>query len=124
MKAEADNLKNKILKVMTTDQIRKNIIVENWWLNSNGIMITYKWISETKPFFESRRINMNPNQAHNELIELGEADPDNSDWDWVMKNYDFSQWDAINWVTKHEFNKAAALETKAIDIGKSIEDMF
>jgi hypothetical protein len=107
---------------MTTHEIRKNIMVNNWVAAANGISINYnkrsvlidsKWIKQHLYISKAASLRY--------LMGLGEIDnyvthPENNtvvtidgesiSWEYFIGKWQFSQYDALMITIKYEENKA------------------
>lgn len=92
---------------MTTDQIRKAVKVTDYYMNHTGIYIKYQWNDLTDGRFESKSLNLTPEDSMRYLRTIGEVD-DLELLEWVnfIAGYKISQWDALNIVIRHEFKRS------------------
>lgn len=107
---------------MTTEEIRKCVEVKTWMVRSDGIIIEYSWKDRGKSFTEGRYLELNVNDATEELIAIGETSV--TYWGRIMEFHILSQWDALNLVIRHELKKSAESDIENGDIGKAINKVL
>mgnify|MGYP001565878748 FL=1 len=106
---------------MTTEEIRKQVMVTNWHIKSEGLHIVYqKWNNESL-FFEYQDLKIPPEEALKELYAICSIDEKTDNWHWVHSHYILSQWDALNLVIRHEYKKSLEQDSNMLEMDKAIE---
>lgn len=119
---------------MTTEQIRKKIKVDNWRFDQAGIYISYTYFNSKKNIWVSTGLELGKEEVCQELSKLGEINYygendiewENDRWDWYAfsEEWIFSQWDALNLVIRHEYNKSVEEDVNNGDIGKAVNNLL
>lgn len=106
---------------MTTHEIRKNIMVNNWSAAENGISIVYNIRTAQNKQWKPGHLYLSKAGSLRYLMGLGEIDnyithPENNtvvtidgesiSWEYFIGEWQFSQYDALMITIKYEENKA------------------
>jgi len=115
---------------MTTEQLRKEIIVCHWALHAKGISIRYYKYSESDPIW----LELIPEEAAIQLQAIGSihswvAEPfyiyteedKKVNWTAFYNNFIFSQWEALTLVIRHEMEKELEKDATLLEMDKAIE---
>lgn len=111
---------------MTIDQLRKNITVKTWMIDTDGIDISYRIIGEdSKPTEQS--IFLSIERSCQLLIQVGEIDiiPGNpfkivwNDKEYLWEEfalwYKLCQWEALRIAIAYEYEKIIEVEMLEMD---------
>lgn len=114
---------------MTTEQLRKEIMVTNWHIGINGLSLEY-WQNDIKT-----SIFYPPGRSVRLLNIIGSIDSCSEDGTILIYNgtqmhwisfigcFTFSQWEALTLVIRHELEKETEKEIDNSDIGKAIDKL-
>lgn len=100
---------------MTTQKLRQSIQIVNFSSHSNGCNIQYIIDRQV------RSLCCDDIAMLKRLTDIGSIDEGIHPEEWA--DYNISQWDALNLVIRHEYEKAIEEEVNSSDIGKAINSI-
>lgn len=123
---------------MTTEQIRKNISVNTYFIVNAGLLITYFTDPQYKLADSCNTYSLPPIQTLQLLEKIGsikkfEADPIRVWWDTVKgtavhgswevfcNHFVLSQYEALNLIIRHEYEQSLKSDMNLLEMDKALE---
>lgn len=121
---------------MTTDQLRKEIIVSHWTLHSAGITIGYYINTKHDPQW----LKLNPEECARQLSAISSIDSWEShgsmfsglllnigtqsmNWNAFVNEFKLSQWEALTLAIRHEYELSIEQDSNMMNITNAVNKL-